>query len=120
MPFSSSVLLCSDVVHRQIALDAVAHLTLGCQGFGCEDALCHLLNHAWPNAFENNAHVIQRFVFSSDAMRVSIGPGRLLQYVIQVFIICSPLINRLMLCLHQSISAVLSWKWLICPTETRC
>lgn len=27
---------------------------------------------------------------------------------------------HLMLCLHQSISAVLSWKWLICPTETRC
>ena len=27
---------------------------------------------------------------------------------------------HLMLCLHQSISAVLSWKWLICPTETHC
>lgn len=27
---------------------------------------------------------------------------------------------HLMLCLHQSISAVPSWKWLICPTETHC
>ena len=27
---------------------------------------------------------------------------------------------HLMLCLHQSISAVLSWKRLICPTETHC
>ena len=71
-------------MHRQIALDAVAHLALGCQGFGCEDALCHLLNYTWPNVFENNAHVIQRFVFSSDAMRVSLGPGRVLQYCLQV------------------------------------
>lgn len=27
---------------------------------------------------------------------------------------------HLMLCLHQSISAVPSWKWPICPTETPC
>ena len=39
----------SDIVHRQIAIDAVAHLTLGVYGFGCEDALIHLLNHVWPN-----------------------------------------------------------------------
>jgi hypothetical protein len=39
------------VVHRQqIAIDAVAHLSLGEYGFGCEDALVHLLNYyVWPN-----------------------------------------------------------------------
>lgn len=72
------------MVHRQIALDAVAHLTLGCQGFGCEDALTHLFNYCWPNAFENNAHVIQRFIFVADAMRVSLGAGRVLMYCMQV------------------------------------
>ena len=45
-----------DVVHRQIAIDAVAHLTLGCYGFGCEDALVHLLNYVWPNMLENSPH----------------------------------------------------------------
>uniref|UniRef100_A0A915D5W6 Splicing factor 3B subunit 1 n=1 Tax=Ditylenchus dipsaci TaxID=166011 RepID=A0A915D5W6_9BILA len=72
-----------DVVHRQIAIDAVAHLTLGAYGFGCEDALVHLLNYVWPNMLENSPHVIQRFVFACDAMRVSIGPIKVMQYALQ-------------------------------------
>ncbi|KAL3090250.1 hypothetical protein niasHS_006702 [Heterodera schachtii] len=72
-----------DVVHRQIAIDAVAHLTLGVHGFGCEDALMHLLNFVWPNMLENSPHVIQRFVFACDAMRVSLGPIKVLQYCLQ-------------------------------------
>ena len=101
----------SDVVHRQIAIDSVAHLTLGVLGFGCEDALAHLLNYVWPNMLENSPHVIQRFVyacffrlsflntylysrqsnlclfcfasFACDAMRVSLGPIKVLQYCLQ-------------------------------------
>ena len=72
-----------DVVHRQIAIDAVAHLTLGVFGFGCEDALMHLLNFVWPNMLENSPHVIQRFVFACDAMRVSLGPIKVMQYCLQ-------------------------------------
>lgn len=49
-----------DIVHRQIAMDAVAHLTLGVYGFGCEDALIHIFNYVWPNMLENSPHVIQR------------------------------------------------------------
>lgn len=73
-----------DLVHRQIAMDAVAHLTLGVYGFGCEDALVHLLNHVWPNVFETSPHVIQRFIFACEGMRVSLGPNRVLQYCLQV------------------------------------
>lgn len=51
-----------DIVHRQIAMDAVAHLTLGVYGFGCEDALIHIFNYVWPNMLENSPHVIQRLV----------------------------------------------------------
>uniref|UniRef100_A0A914ZAI7 Splicing factor 3B subunit 1 domain-containing protein n=1 Tax=Panagrolaimus superbus TaxID=310955 RepID=A0A914ZAI7_9BILA len=72
-----------DIVHRQIAIDATAHLTLGVYGFGCEDALVHLFNHVWPNLLEISPHVIQRFIFASDAMRVAIGPIKVMQYCLQ-------------------------------------
>ncbi|CAD5209768.1 unnamed protein product [Bursaphelenchus xylophilus] len=82
-PLLIDALMERDIVHRQIAIDAVAHLTLGVYGFGCEDALTHLMNHVWPNMLENSPHVIQRFVFACDAMRVSLGPIRVMQYCIQ-------------------------------------
>ena len=63
-PLLIDALMERDLVHRQIAMDAVAHLTLGVIGFGCEDALVHLLNHVWPNVFETSPHVIQRYVLN--------------------------------------------------------
>lgn len=60
-PLLVDALMERDLVHRQIAMDAVAHLTLGVAGFACEDALTHLFNHVWPNVFETSPHVIQRF-----------------------------------------------------------
>ena len=47
-----------DQVHRQTACTAVKHMAVGVYGFGCEDALVHLLNHVWPNIFETSPHVI--------------------------------------------------------------
>ncbi|MFH4975941.1 hypothetical protein AB6A40_002650 [Gnathostoma spinigerum] len=82
-PLLVDALMERDIVHRQIAMDAVAHLTLGVYGFGCEDALIHIFNYVWPNMLENSPHVIQRFVFSCDAMRVSLGPIKVLQYCLQ-------------------------------------
>ncbi|KAI1729329.1 splicing factor 3B subunit 1 domain-containing protein [Ditylenchus destructor] len=82
-PLLIDALMERDVVHRQIAIDAVAHLTLGAYSFGCEDALVHLMNYVWPNMLENSPHVIQRFVFACDAMRVSLGPIKVLQYCLQ-------------------------------------
>uniref|UniRef100_A0A914S6X8 Uncharacterized protein n=1 Tax=Parascaris equorum TaxID=6256 RepID=A0A914S6X8_PAREQ len=82
-PLLIDALMERDIVHRQIAMDAVAHLTLGVYGFGCEDALIHIFNYVWPNMLENSPHVIQRFIFSCDAMRVSLGPIKVLQYCMQ-------------------------------------
>lgn len=73
-----------DLVHRQIAISAVAHMALGVYGFGCEDALTHLINNVWPNIFENSPHLIQNFILCMEGMRVSLGPNKVLQYCIQV------------------------------------
>jgi splicing factor 3B subunit 1 len=59
-------------------------MALGVHGFGCEDALNHLLNYVWPNIFETSPHLVQAFFDCCDAMRVSLGPVRMLQYVLQV------------------------------------
>jgi splicing factor 3B subunit 1 len=72
-----------DLVHRQTACSAVAHMTLGVFGFGCEDALNHLLNCVWPNIFETSPHMAQAFMAAVEGMRVSLGPMRLLQYTLQ-------------------------------------
>ena len=49
----------SDLVHRQTACAAVKHMALGVFGFGCEDALTHLMNFVWPNVFETSPHLVQ-------------------------------------------------------------
>ncbi|CAI5446674.1 unnamed protein product [Caenorhabditis angaria] len=83
VPLLIDALMERDQVHRQIAVDAVAHLSLGVYGFGCEDALIHLLNFVWPNMLENSPHLIQRWVFACEGMRVSLGPIKVLQYTLQ-------------------------------------
>merc|ERR1712136_223062 len=72
-----------DLVHRQIATAAISHMTIGVAGFGCEDALNHLLNYVWPNIFENSPHVCQAVHACLEGMRVSLGPIRTLQYTLQ-------------------------------------
>uniref|UniRef100_A0A1I7TWQ9 SF3b1 domain-containing protein n=1 Tax=Caenorhabditis tropicalis TaxID=1561998 RepID=A0A1I7TWQ9_9PELO len=83
VPLLIDALMERDQVHRQIAVDAVAHLAIGVYGFGCEDALMHLLNYVWPNMLENSPHLIQRWVFACEGMRVSLGPIKVLQYCLQ-------------------------------------
>ena len=72
-----------DLVHRQTAASAVKHLTLGVQGLSCEDVLIHLLNFVWPNIFETSPHVINAVQEAIEGMRVSLGPGFVLLYVLQ-------------------------------------
>ena len=48
-----------DLVHRQTACAAIKHMALGVHGFGCEDALTHLMNFVWPNVFETSPHLVQ-------------------------------------------------------------
>ena len=72
-----------DLVHRQTACAAIKHMSLGVFGFGCEDALTHLMNFVWPNVFENSPHLVQAFMDAVDGMRVSLGPLIILSYVLQ-------------------------------------
>jgi splicing factor 3B subunit 1 len=82
-PLLEDALTDRDLVHRQTAAAAMKHLALGVQGFGCEDALIHLLNYVWPNIFETSPHVINAVMEAIEAMRISVGPGIILLYIIQ-------------------------------------
>ena len=59
-------------------------MALGVYGFGCEDALIHLMNYVWPNIFETSPHMMQSFNDAVEGFRVSVGPGKVLQYTLQV------------------------------------
>lgn len=71
-------------MHRQTACSVIQHMSLGVYGFGCEDALTHLLNYVWPNIFETSPHLVQAFMGAIEGMKVSLGPNKLLQYTLQV------------------------------------
>ena len=73
-----------DLVHRQTACSAIKHMALGVFGFGCEDALTHLLNYVWPNIFETSPHVINAVMEATEGCRVALGPVKLMQYCLQV------------------------------------
>ncbi|EJD43740.1 ARM repeat-containing protein [Auricularia subglabra TFB-10046 SS5] len=72
-----------DLVHRQTASTIVKHLALGVAGMGCEDSMLHLMNLVWPNCFETSPHVIGAVMDAIEAMRVTLGPGVLLNYTLQ-------------------------------------
>lgn len=72
-----------DQVHRQLAANVTRNLALGVFGSGCEDALLHLLNLMCPNIFETSAHVITAMIDAIDAIRLSVGPGMVLLYLLQ-------------------------------------
>lgn len=59
------------------------HLALGVAYLGREDALQHLLNYLFPNIFEISPHVINAVLEGIEGLRVALGPGRILQYVLQ-------------------------------------
>lgn len=82
-PLLEDALIDRDHVHRQTACTAVKHLALGVLGFGCEDALVHLLNYVWPNIFEVSPHVINAVLDAIEGIRVSLGPAKILHYTLQ-------------------------------------
>ncbi|KAG8260401.1 Splicing factor 3B subunit 1, partial [Homalodisca vitripennis] len=82
-PLLEDALMDRDLVHRQTACAAIKHMALGVYGFGCEDALIHLLNHVWPNIFETSPHLVQAFMDSIEGLRVALGPMKILQYTLQ-------------------------------------
>ncbi|XP_065560942.1 splicing factor 3B subunit 1-like isoform X2 [Artemia franciscana] len=82
-PLLEDALMDRDLVHRQTACAAIKHMALGVLGFGCEDALVHLMNYVWPNVFETSPHLVQAFMDAIEGMRVSLGPMKVLQYAMQ-------------------------------------
>jgi len=71
-----------DLVHRQTASTILKHTTLWVAGLGCEDSMLHSMNLVWPNCFETSPHVIGVVLGAIDAMRVTLGAGILLSYVL--------------------------------------
>lgn len=82
--YTLSIVCYRDLVHRQTACAAIKHMSLGVFGFGCEDALIHLLNFVWPNIFETSPHVIQAVMEAIEGLRVGVGSIKMLQYALQV------------------------------------
>lgn len=82
-PLLEDALMDRDLVHRQTACAAIKHMALGVFGFGCEDALIHLLNYVWPNIFETSPHLVQAFMEAVEGLRVALGPIKILQYTLQ-------------------------------------
>ena len=82
-PLLEDALMERDPVHRQTACATVRHIALGVAGHGCEDALIHLLNLVWPNIFEESPHVIQAVFDAIQGLMVALGPGVVLQYILQ-------------------------------------
>lgn len=93
-----------DLVHRQTAMAAIQHMALGVCGFGCEDALIHLLNYVWPNIFENSPHVVQAFMGAVEGLRMAIGPSKIFQYTLQVSSIIQSVFVVLMRMLNTHIA----------------
>ena len=105
---------CRDLVHRQTSMSAIQHIALGVYGFGCEDALTHLMNYVWPNIFETSPHVVQAFMGSIEGMRVGVGPSKILQYALQVPLL--PLYSKTCLIQHlcNPFPCVI-WHWFFFP-----
>jgi len=82
-PLLEDALMDRDMVHRQTAATTVKHVALGVAGLGCEDCISHLLNYVWPNVFETSPHVINAVFEAIEGMMVSLGPVKVLQYVMQ-------------------------------------
>mmetsp|Transcript_26884 Transcript_26884/g.45370 ORF Transcript_26884/g.45370 Transcript_26884/m.45370 type:complete len:1276 (+) Transcript_26884:130-3957(+) len=82
-PLLEDALIDRDMVHRQTAATTVKHIALGVVGLGCEDALEHLLNHVFPNIFEESPHVINAMMEAIEGCIVTLGAGKVMQYVLQ-------------------------------------
>jgi splicing factor 3B subunit 1 len=82
-PMLDDALLDRDLVHRQTASTILRHMALGVVGFGCEDVLIHLFNSVIANLFETSPHVINAVTEAFEALRIAVGPGHMLLYVLQ-------------------------------------
>ena len=71
-----------DVIHRQIGCQIIKNIASNVYGQGKEDLLIHMLNLTWPNLFESS-HVLESVFEAIEALRLSLGAGCILQYLMQ-------------------------------------
>lgn len=81
-PLLEDALIDRDHVHRQTAASVISHMALGVHGLGCEDALTHFLNYIFPNIYETSPHLINSMLSALESLRVSLGPGPMMGYLI--------------------------------------
>jgi splicing factor 3B subunit 1 len=82
-PLFEDALIDRDLIHRQISCSAVKHLAIDAFGAGMEDVLAHLLNLVWPNIFETSPHMITAVIDAIDGLRVGLGGGVILFFLLQ-------------------------------------
>jgi splicing factor 3B subunit 1 len=58
------------------------YFALGCFAVGKENAIINLLNHLMPNISDLTLHFIDAVFEAFDPLRVALGPGVLLQYIL--------------------------------------
>ncbi|VEU20740.1 DEKNAAC101560 [Brettanomyces naardenensis] len=81
-PLLVDALTDSDLVHRQTAATVVKHMALGSVGLGYEDAFLNFLDLIWPNVLESSPHVISRMLEAIEGLRVVLGTGILMNFVL--------------------------------------
>ena len=81
-PLLEHALISKDLVHKQTACATLKNLALDLIGFNCDDALLHLFNFVFPNIFENSPHIRNAVFDAFEALRLAVGPGKMLLYIL--------------------------------------
>ena len=76
-------LVSKDLVHKQIACNSLKNLSMGVYGYSCEKYLLHLFNYIFPNIFENSPHIKNGVFETFEALKLVIGPGEMLLFLLQ-------------------------------------
>ena len=78
-----NALIDRDLVHRQTAATILSHICTGAVGFGHEDCIISIFNKVLANLFETTPHVVNAVTEAFEGVRVAVGPGHALLYIIQ-------------------------------------
>jgi len=93
-------------------------LTIGVAGLGYEEALTHLLNLVWPNIFETSPHVIGAVMDAIEAMRIGIGPGVVMSYVLQGLFHPSRRVREVYWRMYSEFEKFVKYCWMLIYIDT--
>ncbi|KAK8802057.1 hypothetical protein WA158_006452 [Blastocystis sp. Blastoise] len=83
IPLFEDALMDRDMIHRQQASAALAHLFVGVYALNCEDAVQDLLNYVWPNIFEVSPHLNKAVFAAIESGRLALGASTIFMYTLQ-------------------------------------